>query len=254
MTILNDCSEENFFNNISNGEYDLLTEADYNVFLEIIEEVTKEKSCLDNLQILEAGCGTGMFGRKILTHLKSRQITVTGVDVSNNLIDYLKSIKLKNYIPIHGNILSKTLFESETFDIIICPFVLHHLLRDELKIFIKNSYKWLKPEGYIIIFEPNGSNPILRGSNIIGRMYRFFFRNTKYISPNERIYSCQFYDKLFMSSKFIKIAVKEIRIEGKLLQLGVGIKLFVTFKNHLSNFLGGNVISLIYKKAKEAKV
>lgn len=179
MTITNDHSEANYFNKISDGDYNVLTESDYNIFLDIIQsEVICRIGYLDELEILEVCCGTGIFGRKILSKFKSKHIKVTGVDISKELIDYLRSLKLKNYIPINGNVLQETLFTSEIFDIIICPFALHHLLRFELEIFLKNVWKWLKPEGFIIAFEPNGSNAILWVSNKIGKIYRFIFNKT----------------------------------------------------------------------------
>ncbi|MCM8783431.1 MAG: class I SAM-dependent methyltransferase [Candidatus Omnitrophica bacterium] len=234
--------EAKFFNNISSGEYNVLTETDYNNFLEIVKSEIIEKNRLDNLQILEAGCGTGIFGRKILAHLKQK-ITITGVDISNNLIGYLRLLKPKNYVAIHDNIINQNLFENETFDIIICPFILHHLYKSELEIFVKNSWRWLKSEGYIIAIEPNGSNPILWISHRIGKIYRAVFRNTKYLSPKETVYSCRFYEKLFLKSDFMKIIVLKIQIKGKLSHLGFGIKIFVALRNHLSRFFGRDRLS-----------
>lgn len=251
MIISKNSTEEDFFNNIS-GEYNVLTQADYDVFLRAIESVILQYS--DNLQILEACCGTGIFGRKILAHFKSQQITITGVDISSNLINYLSSLKIKNYIPLHGDILSKTLFETGAFDVILCPFALHHLLRNELKIFIENAFAWLKPEGILIAIEPNGTNPVLWASNRIGKIYRGVFRNTKYLSPHETVYSCGFYNRQFFSSDFKKIIEKKFKIEGNISKMNFGIQILVLIKNNLSKIFGDNVALLIYGKKSNNKL
>ncbi len=249
MVIENGSSEANFFNNISNADYDLLSNSDYDIFLEIIKQTIEQGDHFDDMQILEVCCGTGIFGRKILVHLKSKQITITGVDISKKPIDYLRSLKVENYLPVHGNVIDKILFEDKTFDIILCPFALHHLLRSELELFLKNAFKWLKPHGYVIAIEPNGSNPVLYMSNRIGKVYRSIFRNTRYVSPNETVYSCRSYHKSFLNSNFMKMTVIKVQLEGKLPpKMGLGMKVFVGLKNHLSKLFGYSVAYLIYKK------
>lgn len=228
----------------------MLTEADYRIFLDIlIREVLPRMNYLDKLQILEACCGTGMFGRKIINVLRyKKRIIITGVDISNNAIDYLRKLKIKNYLPICENILRKDLFNDNFFNIIICPFALHHFLKNELKVFIKNAHRWLKLGGVVIAIEPNGSNPILGISSKVGEIYKFIFPGNKYISPHEKVYSCRFYNKIFLSFGFTKIYEARVRIRGKLPPMGFIIKLLVVIKNHLSGIFGSNVVVLVYKK------
>ena len=173
MVIENGSSEANFFNNISNADYDLLSNSDYDIFLEIIKQTIEQGDHFDDMQILEVCCGTGIFGRKILVHLKSKQITITGVDISKKPIDYLRSLKV----------------------------------------------------------------------------YRSIFRNTRYVSPNETVYSCRSYHKSFLNSNFMKMTVIKVQLEGKLPpKMGLGMKVFVGLKNHLSKLFGYSVAYLIYKK------
>jgi len=82
------------------------------------------------------------------------------------------------------------------FDIILCPFILHRFPTLD-KVF-SNFAKWSKQNGYIILLDLNGSNPVNRLSKIIRHFLEFIFNKEFVISyklatPNETDHSVTTY-------------------------------------------------------------
>jgi 2-polyprenyl-3-methyl-5-hydroxy-6-metoxy-1,4-benzoquinol methylase len=106
-------------------------------------------------RVLEVGCGTGFAA----SYLRDRFGTYTGVDYSENLIEYAR---LYNAFPnvhfIRTNI--KTFRSDEPFDMIFLIGVLHHL--DEMEQVLAQLVGLLKPGGWLVANEPQPTNPLIR--------------------------------------------------------------------------------------------
>ena len=138
--------EIEFFSSIAKKsfEYDETT-PEYQSYLK--EVFTKVLPNATDLKVLEAGCGSGTFGKKILELYPTLQ--VTGVDITPEMVELANTRRnnLKNYNAIVGDLENKDLFDSEIFDFIICPFILHHF--PTVNTVLGNLTNWLKPNGFL---------------------------------------------------------------------------------------------------------
>jgi ubiquinone/menaquinone biosynthesis C-methylase UbiE len=119
--------------------------------------------------VLEAGCGTGAVGRRLINAFSGNSIlNITGVDLAPAMIAWNKKHPQKYFSSIVGDLENTKLFKQSSFDLAICPMVLHHFPNPE-KV-INNIAFWLKPNGYLYIIEPNGSSPADCFSKFIRRI------------------------------------------------------------------------------------
>lgn len=117
--------------------------------IDMSELVEKVKSIVDEkatdelaLRVLEAGCGS-------MAHIQKRSNWhVTGIDISRKQLDRNEHIDEK----ICGDLQTYE-FPSETFDMIICWWVLEHLSRP--KAALRGFIRWIKPGGLIVLAVPN---------------------------------------------------------------------------------------------------
>lgn len=162
-------------------------------------------------KVLEAGCGSGYFG----IELSRKGFEVIGVDISENMVKSANQNACENYHAIIGDLENLNLFEPKKFDGILCVGVLHHFPEIEKSTIINNFNHWLKDEGFIFMLEPNGSNPFIKMSNILGRIYRKIYASTTYCSPEEIIHGFKKYDSVFKKSGFTEIYKQNIFDEGE---------------------------------------
>lgn len=104
--------------------------------------------------ILEIGCGTGMFTKKI----SRNRADITAIDISHDL---LRKAKQEIDLPEIEFVLSdieQLPFNNKTFDAVIGICVLHHLNMDAILPEVKRV---LKKDGRIVFCEPNMLNPQL---------------------------------------------------------------------------------------------
>lgn len=100
--------------------------------------------------ILEIGCGTGTFTRKLReqVHIDTK---ITGLDMDNNFIKYCREIdekdSLSNIQYINGDALALP-FEDNTFDACTSHTVIEHLPNKE---FLTEQYRVCKKGGYVSI-------------------------------------------------------------------------------------------------------
>lgn len=123
----------------------------------ILGWIGKDKS------VLEAGCHTGDFSRR----LKEAGCRVTGLEINSRALDEAKPFLEK---AICGDLESKEtwqLLEGETFDVILFEHVLEHL-SDPWQI-LKKAVTLLAPGGNIIIALPNISNAENRFRMLFGQ-------------------------------------------------------------------------------------
>ena len=106
-------------------------------------------------QILEVGCGAGFS----VDYLKGKFINYTGVDYSENLINY--AVKHNSDKGVEFECLNISEFNTKfKFDVILMIGVLHHMPEPEN--IIKSLEKILSPKGIIVVNEPQAGNPLIR--------------------------------------------------------------------------------------------
>lgn len=132
--------------------------------------------------ILEAGCGTGSFGPVIRNYSKNKILSLIGIDINKNLLKYAIKTGAYNKV-VCGDLNNKNIFDAKSFDTVMTTFVIHHF-QDILPV-VNNFYYWLKKVGFLIILDPNGSNPILKASFLSRKIISIFANTAGYFSINE---------------------------------------------------------------------
>lgn len=107
---------------------------------------------LDELSVLDIGCGTGHMMRRLTSHFAD----VHGCDLSQSMVR--RAGKNASLMPAP----TRVPFTSESFDIAICACVYHHV-RPELRLeHVGEVARVLRPGGMLLIFEHNPRNPLTR--------------------------------------------------------------------------------------------
>lgn len=104
-------------------------------------------------EILEVGCGIGNFTKSLREYG-----SLYAIDIDKNYINEVK--KQANVKAGFGNIeIGRYFFGGRKFDVVVCINVLEHIKRDDQA--LKNLYKLLKNEGFLILLVP--AHPFLFG-------------------------------------------------------------------------------------------
>jgi len=147
-------------------------------------------------KVLDFGCGSGIFGKKISEKLKKE---VIGIDIVDKRVYQIP------FLLYDGKNIN---FENDYFDVVICAFVLHHT-EDPISIL-----KELKRVGKrIIIFEdlPEG---------ILGRFYCFLHWKTWNLffgkSPKFNFYKSKEWREIFKKLGLKLISEKNFLIKRKI--------------------------------------
>ncbi len=137
----------------SGENINLYKDADWFInMLIFFEEVApkNKKSFLENVEVLEAGCGTGPTISKVAQLYPTCH--ATGIDLSMQSLKIAKKAKnkyaLKNLHFQQENILEMNL--NKKFDAIICIGVLHHL--SDMNAGLENLKRHLNEGGYILLW------------------------------------------------------------------------------------------------------
>jgi len=112
--------------------------------------VSKQLGNLNGRAVLDYGCGTGTFSR----FLESEGAMVTGVDVSDNMIEVAKQQRSRSitYYPI----INLDFLENETFDFVVTNFVLCTISsRWEILSILQQIHRVLKKGGRFLILNSN---------------------------------------------------------------------------------------------------
>ncbi len=180
-----------FFNQFSEGSYDIFTPGAYWKLLNIFKEKINLHS---NPKILDLGCGSGAF-TKYLLNLSGK---IFGLDICHNLI---RKAEFKDRINFITGDIESLPFKDGSFDMVFFSNVLHHF--PDLTLPLKEAYRVLKKDGHCFAIDPNNSNPVV-----------WIFRNRK--SPfftkgettlNERPLSGKEVKKVLFENGFKKIDV-----------------------------------------------
>ncbi len=191
--------EITFFNNLARQQhYETTSKAFYNYLIAFLK---KNRIRLQGL-MLEAGCGSGVFAKRLMQ--ESPNLKTIGVDIADQMVRRAND-KTKNYRAIHGDLEVKSLFHPSMFDIVLCPYILHHFPRMD-KV-ISNFNTWLRPGGVVIIFEPNGTEIINKLSRFVRWIVELVMGQNYIIkkslaTPNETISSLGEYKATFAKNGF----------------------------------------------------
>ncbi len=99
-----------------------------------------------NAHVLDVGCGAGIPTAK---YLVQRNIDVTGIDISDVMINMAKkNVPNANFFKIDMNNLK---FDENTFDGIISVYALFHVPKKNHPSIFKQFYNILKPGGILLI-------------------------------------------------------------------------------------------------------
>ena len=109
------------------------------------------------IKMLEIGCGTGEYTKKVARALPHAQIV--GLDISGNII---REAELKcsgcHNVSFVAESVYHNRFHDGSFDVVYGYYVLHHLIAKKA---LDEIYRLLKPGGIAYFCEPNILNPVV---------------------------------------------------------------------------------------------
>lgn len=177
----NKSSEKKFFDKFSVvGGYDVFTERGYETIINTFKSMVPVRN---NSLILELGCGTGAFTRRLNNIVNN----VIGVDISMGSIRYAsKSCDSMKFVSCD---IENLPIRDQSVDVVMFSGVLHHF--EDLDQSLKETYRVLKTNGYLFAFEPNSWNPCMwlyrsKSSPFHSQVGRT--ENERLISPKEMRY------------------------------------------------------------------
>lgn len=195
------------------------------------------------LKMLEVGCGTGEYTKRIAKLFPSAKIV--GLDISKNIISVAKR-KCNNVNNISFVVESAyaTSFPKESFDVVFGYYVLHHLSPRKL---VKEIHRVLKPGGLAFFYEPNILNPAV-----------YLIKSNKYLkqkagdSPHESAINPLKIKSYFSKFNIINVSTSEFILPLNFLSLKLLVKLdkFTSLFKSLPiiNMLGGSVQIFVQKE------
>jgi SAM-dependent methyltransferase len=115
------------------------------IFVELLSQFNTSQ--INNLKILDIGCGTGLLGSEIIEFKKN--LHIDGVDISSSMLR-ITSIKTKDFIPIYkvmilDDLTNPKFINENYYDCFVSAgtFTLGHLYARDMV----NLLKYLKPNG-----------------------------------------------------------------------------------------------------------
>lgn len=126
---------------------------------------------LSGMKVLDAMCGSG----QTTEYLLARGAEVTGLDISNEVIDSFRT-RWTNVPAVKRSLLDSGL-PAGSFDCVVVVGGLHHI-HPNLNLAVQEIHRVLKPGGYLCFMEPHsGSLPDL--------VRRVWYKFDRYFSDNE---------------------------------------------------------------------
>lgn len=114
---------------------------------EVVNAVKNLGTDLENKQILDLGCGTGLFAQKMAANFKS----LVGVDNSINMLGHAQEKKLYSEL-VHQDVLSYMSKKSKGVDIIVASSVIQFLNGDELGELCKHAARIMNDKDSRFLF------------------------------------------------------------------------------------------------------
>jgi len=119
--------------------------------VKVICEELKINSTKENINVLDIGCGEGIFGKILRERVKSG-VSIVGVDISKKAIELSKPF----YDEVHtlnvDEVRLSNIFNTK-FNFVICFEVMEHIIYPER--FLEEIYTLLKNDGKLITSIPN---------------------------------------------------------------------------------------------------
>lgn len=135
------------------------------------------KECLDGLKsakILDVATGTGDLAIALsnVAKMESKDVDIIGLDFNEDMLEIakkkIKSSRIGNVKLVTGDALATKLSANE-FDVITSGFALRNF--DNLKDFLKESFRLLKPGGRIVFLD------VAKPPASIGNVMQFYYFN-----------------------------------------------------------------------------
>ncbi len=101
----------------------------------------------EGTKVLEIGCGTGRFTKRIIDSCSS----ITCIDPDENAIEYLKASIISPKLQIICGTLESVVLENDYFDYVVFPWSLY-LIQNQYEV-LSLSKQYLRPGGRIIILQ-----------------------------------------------------------------------------------------------------
>lgn len=124
----------------------------------IFENMMKKVGNIEGLKVLEYGCGTGWFTKRLAkmgAHVWSFDISTEAVNRTNKII---KDANLQENVHVEQMAGEQLRYNSDKFDLVIGLAILHHL---DIDTSLKEIKRVLKNGGRCFFLEPLGHNPII---------------------------------------------------------------------------------------------
>lgn len=203
MKVQNKEYEKTLFNQIAeNGHYETLSDEFYDYLFAFLKRHMPEPAG----KMLEAGCGTGAFGKRFVSQYPG--LSILGADISEVMVRQADD-GTPRYSAVNADLEDQAQWKTGEFDHIVCPFIMHHF--PDITRVVENYGRWIKPGGYIILIEPNGNNFINKISKALRKTVELF-KGKDYVlkkgwaTPNETDHTVQTYDRIFQKNGFDLVA------------------------------------------------
>ena len=137
---------KNAYNKAAEQYHKHLSDSKANFYHQHIEKpamISILKTIVKNKDVLDLGCGSGVFTKKIRSMGTK---SIVGLDLSNGLIDIAKRENPK--IKFHVGNATKTHFKNSQFDVISSSLMIHYL--KNLKPVFKEVSRILKKDGFFV--------------------------------------------------------------------------------------------------------
>ncbi len=114
-----------------------------------IYKYIRQKYLQENQFILDAGCGTGRF----VEIADATWVSCLGIDISENMLQQAKMRfrGRKQHPPLIQTSITALPLRIESFDIVICTFVLSELNLQQVQDSLRELYTCLKKEGLLLL-------------------------------------------------------------------------------------------------------
>ncbi|MCQ2969334.1 MAG: class I SAM-dependent methyltransferase [Clostridium sp.] len=130
----------------------------------------------NGMDILDIGGGPGFYSEKILENLPNSKVTI--VDIDDKLLriakDRLSNYYYNNRITFEKTSIYKTGIKDNTYDFVICRFVLQHL--DKPVEAVREIYRILKPGGIVAIIDSDSGLMGISDPSFLIKSGRSFFQ------------------------------------------------------------------------------
>lgn len=123
----------------------------------ILDCFSKGTAPLNEMVVLDAGCGTGSYSSVMLPHVKKVEALELNIGMINKARQKLNGAELEGSIEFHHASIAEMPLENESIDAIMVNQVLHHLPQGILEDFsklqevMKEFFRVLKPGGVLVI-------------------------------------------------------------------------------------------------------